>query len=430
MDDISQGSGRRDFFYGWVVVAACFALGFLVGGIRFSLPLLLPGWVDEFSWTMAAGSMAIAITSFAQCGMGMLAGKIIDARGPKVMAVVGCLLIGTGLVLSRQASSLVQFYGLFAVLGIGLSAVYLIPSAIVNKWFVQRRGLVTGVVMAGGGVGTLVLPLIVGRFISVGGWQYAQLFLGILAFCFTVFAFLLKHYPEDMNLKPYGQSGEGDKAKSVGEESGFSWTLSQAVRTRAFWLVALIGLASGFGHYIPWTQLASYIGELKLPAMLAAYTLSVIGGCSAIGRVWGGRLGDKLGRKAVAGSCFALQGAAILYLSQAGTAEAFYLFAVVSGLSHGGMIVQFAPMLADFYGRHNLASIMGVFQAITGLGWALGSWAGGFIFDMAQSYHTAFFVGALSYVVAIVLLVFIKKPEAVQEGTQKRNNRGADICKL
>jgi predicted MFS family arabinose efflux permease len=87
-------------------------------------------------------------------------------------------------------------------------------------------------------------------------------------------------------------------------------------------------------------------------------------------------------------------------------------------------------MLADFYGRHNLASIMGVFQAITGLGWALGSWVGGFIFDMAQSYHTAFLVGALSYVVAIVLLVFIKKPEAVQEEAQKRNDREADICKL
>ncbi len=414
MVDISQGSGRRDFFYGWVIVAACFSLGFLVGGIRFSLPLLLPSWVDEFGWTMAAGSMAIAITSFVQCGVGMLAGRIIDARGPKVMAVVGCLLIGAGLVLSGQASSLVQFYGLFAVLGIGLSAVYLIPSAIVNKWFVQRRGLVTGIVMAGGGVGTLVLPLIVGRFISVGGWQDAQLFLGILAFCFIVFALLLKHYPEDMNLKPYGQSGERDKAKSVGEEqaSGFSWTLSQAVRTRAFRLMALIGLASGFGHYIPWTQLASYVGELGLPAMLAAYTMSVIGGCSAAGRVLGGRLGDRLGRKVMAGICFAFQGAAILYLSQAGTAEAFYLFAVVSGLSHGGMIVQFTPMLADFYGRHNLASIMGVFQAITGLGWALGSWVGGFIFDMAQSYHTAFSIGALSYVVAIVLLFFIKKPEA------------------
>jgi predicted MFS family arabinose efflux permease len=70
-------------------------------------------------------------------------------------------------------------------------------------------------------------------------------------------------------------------------------------------------------------------------------------------------------------------------------------------------------MLADFYGRHSLASIMGVFQAITGAGWALGSWMGGFIFDMAQSYHIAFSIGALSYGVAIVLLIFVKKPGMV-----------------
>jgi MFS family permease len=98
-------------------------------------------------------------------------------------------------------------------------------------------------------------------------------------------------------------------------------------------------------------------------------------------------------------------------LTKVDSASGFYIFAVFSGLSHGGMIVQFGPMLADFYGRPHLASIMGVFQAFTGIGWALGSWFGGYIFDITKSYHSAFLVGVLTYVVAIVLLLFLKKPK-------------------
>jgi len=402
---------KHNFFYVWIVVAICFCLQFLVGGTRLSLPILLPYWVDKFGGSMAAASLAISITSLAQCIIGIISGRLIDVWGPRVLGIAGCALAGLGLLLSSRVSRLEEFYACFILLGVGLSAIYMIPTTIVNKWFLQKRGLATGIVMAGGGVGTIVFPVIAGELVLSGGWQGVHIFLGVLAFFFILPTIFLRHYPEDMGLSAYGKSeieqGANWQQINVVERG---WTFSAAAKSNAFWLMIFLGLLSGFGHYIPWTQIATYARDLGLPQNLAAHTMAVIGACSMAGRVLLGGLGDRVGRKTVAAICFGVQGLAIFYLTGVNSSIGFYLFAVLSGLSHGGMITQFTPMLADFYGRSHLGFINGVFMAITGLGWALGSWYGGYVFDLTRSFSLAFVSGVLAYVVAIILLWFLKKP--------------------
>ncbi len=399
---------KTKYFYGWIILFSCFFLGFLVGGIRFSIPLLIPEWISEFGWTASAASIAFSITSGVQCGFGIFSGWLIDSKGPKLMGIIGCILISIGLIGTCFLTSLALFYFYFAILGFGLSAIYLIPGAIVNKWFIQKRGLVTGITMSGGGVGTLIIPIIVALFISHYDWRSAQIFLGILSLFFIIFAFLLKHYPEDIGQKPYGQSDSKELFKNRKYEKSYS--INQALKTSTFWLFVLIFMLGGFGYYVPWTQIPKYTVELGLSKMIGAYLLSMLGGCTIVGRIAGGRLGDKIGRKMILGICFAISGLATLFLVFSHSIGAFYLFTIFSGLSNGGFIVQMGPLMADFFGRKNLSLILGIQMSFTGLGWFVGSWLGGFIFDLTNSYHIAFLIAAFAYLITIILLIFIKKP--------------------
>src|SRR5206468_2035536 len=171
---------QRGFFYGWVVLAAAATIVAIGQGALFSLGVFLKPLEDSMRWSRSAISL-VALTNWIAMGLGSFFwGALSDRLGSRGVTVAGGVLLGTGLVLSSQATALWQLNVTFGV-AVGFAAgAFLAPlSATATKWFTANRGLAVGVVSAGGGAGMLLLSPLTRWLTSLYDWRVAMLVLGV-----------------------------------------------------------------------------------------------------------------------------------------------------------------------------------------------------------------------------------------------------------
>ena len=248
---------RWPFFYGWVIVGAAFVASGLSSGAAIWGPsvLLLP-MTEELDWSRAEFFSAFLVRELLIGLAAPLVGPLYDSKhGPRILALVGAVLLGLSMALIRYVTELWQFIALFGVLGgvAELGGGFFISQALVPKWFVRKRGRALGVSVMGAGLGALLFPTGVSALIEAVGWRDAWLWFGItvggIAFLLGLFLYTR---PEDSGMLPDdGPSREAlsrGAAQTVDERS---LTRREAVRTPAFWLLlaafSLVGLGiTGF----------------------------------------------------------------------------------------------------------------------------------------------------------------------------------------
>ena len=179
---MANAEGRR-FSYGVIIIIACALIeacgigGYVAYGV-FIKPL-----IAEFGWSRATISGAASLAYLVMGTLGILAGSVNDRFGPRVVMLVSGLFFGSGFLLLSTLNAMWQlyvFYGL--IVGIGLSSIDVIALTVTARWFVRRRGLATGIVKVGTGMGQLILPLLCGFFILNHGWRHAFVLLGVILF--------------------------------------------------------------------------------------------------------------------------------------------------------------------------------------------------------------------------------------------------------
>jgi len=137
--------------------------------------------------------------------------------------------------------------------------------------------------------------------------------------------------------------------------------------------------------------------------------VSLIGGAAVAGRVVLGTVSDRMGRKVTAIICALLQAGAMMWLLRANDLWMFYLFALVYGFAFGGMSPVMAALIGDTFGLGRIGAILGMLEVGFGIGAAIGSAVGGFIFDVSNSYFLAFLLGAAVMLVATLLIALIRR---------------------
>ncbi len=400
-------SRRLPFFYGYIVSIAAFLCMLVMWGAYYSFGIFFTPLLEEFGWTRAMTSGAFSL-SFVLTGVfNVVAGRLTDRFGPRVVVTICGIFLGLGYILVSVTQAFWQlylFYGVVVAMGMG-SAVTPLQST-VARWFTKRRGMMTGMVVAGIGVGMLISPPLANWLIEDYGWRTSYRIVGITSLIVMVLAAqVLRRDPQQMGLLPYGGN---ERHLSTGLSAG-GLNLMQALRTWQFWVIvlSLLGFTMGEGTIV--VHIVTHARGLGVSAAAAALIITIIGAVSMFSRIITGTAADKIGNKSSWVICLGLGGLSLGWLLLARELWLFYLFALVFGFAYGGLSVLPSPMVAEHFGLKAHGVVFGTVIMFGGTGgMALGPLIAGYLFDLTQSYNPSFLIFAITSAIGLVLMLFLK----------------------
>jgi MFS family permease len=304
---------------------------------------------------------------------------------------VTAIFFGMGLFLMSTVDSLRQVYLFYGIMvGIGLSPVDVIALSTTARWFVRRRGMITGMVIVGTGAGQFFIPLASSLLILSYGWRTSYILLAVFAALMLAgTGQLLRRDPSQRGLLPDGDTQIG-AAGSAFIEKGLS--LGEALRTRQFWTIGFTNLTVVFCLMIIMLHITPHAMDIGLPATTAAGVLSTIAGSSVIGRLTIGFVADRAGYRNCMICCILLLISSFLWLQVADTLWMLYLFAVFYGMGHGGHFTLISPLVAEHVGIRSHGVLFGIVLFAGTSGGAAGPILAGHLFDITGSYSSAFWI--------------------------------------
>lgn len=400
-------AGAR-FFYGYIIVAIFFIIQVIMFGQRSSYGVFFIPLLTEFGWTRALVSGAYSLSMFLQGCAAIIMGILNDRLGPRVAMMVSGFLLGLGLLMMSLIGAAWQLYLFYVVIiGTGMGGLFAPPASTLARWFVKRRGTITGIAMAGGSTGMLIVPPVVNVLISAYDWRHTFIITGI----FTLVAMILlsqflRRDPAKMGLVPYGENKGEEQPVDLGT-MGFSHR--EALYTRQFWMATAMLFCFGFCIATIMVHTVPHATDMGISAATAASFLSVMGGGLIIGNVVLGTMADRTGSRQAYIISFFLMAVALAWLLPAREAWQLYLFAAVFGLGIGGAAVLSSPLTAELFGMKSHGVILGLINFTSTLGAAVGPLLAGYLFDSTGSYNIAFLL-CLALAVAGTILAATLKP--------------------
>ncbi len=321
------------------------------------------------------------------------------------------------------ASTQWHFYLLFGVImSAGLSLVGWTPlTTVISTWFVGKRGLAFGIMSAGIGGSFVVAPM--AQFlISSFGWRHAYVIIGVLSIAFIapLCGLFVRRSPQEQGFVQDSVShtkavlqdleNPGISAGLEGKWSNTNWTLSRALKTYQFWLLFIGAFCVlGIAEQIVIAHQIYFFRDVGYEPMLAAKIFSVFGVAFLLGNLCSG-FSDRLGREKVfIPGCLLSAGSVLLLfmIRDASYPWMGFIFASCFGLGVGASAAVLFATVADLFQGKNFGSIQGTVILGFSLGGALAPWVAGFLHDRTNSYFTSFLIVLGSFIVSIVLMLFI-----------------------
>jgi len=395
------------FFYGYIVVIAAFFIFVVSWATYNSFGVFFNPLLEEFGWNRAVTSGAFSLSMFIYGVLGIVVGALNDRFGPRVVLTFCGILLGLGYLLMSQISALWQLYLFWGVIiGIGMSGVWVPLLSTIAKWFDKRRTLMTGIVIAGLGIGGLIGPPLISRLIATYDWLLSLIIVGIAVLLFVVIATqFLRRAPTQMRQLPEGESeGKYQTAKSVTN----SFSFKEAVKTTQFWIVFGMFFCYGFGTYAIVVHIVQHAIDLKISPVSAANILAARGAMVILGNYILGALADRVGNRQIYIIGFVMMSAALLWLSLAEKEWMLYLFIVVAGFVSGGMGASESPLTARLFGISSHGLIYGVVHVGFTIGAAAGPFITGYIFDLTGGYQSAFLTCAAFGIIGLILTIILR----------------------
>ena len=416
---------RKGLFYGWWVVAGGFLVQMLQGTLFFhSFGAYFVYLQNDFGWSRTMLSGAFSLQRLESGMLGPLEGWLIDRFGPRAMVRIGVVVAGVGLILFSQVHSLWQFYAAFAIIALGASlGGFLAISTAVTNWFTRRRSRAMGVSMSGSNVGGLLVPVIA-WFLASYGWRPTVFASGLVIIVIGVFAAqFLRRSPEEHGYLPDGiapSSGRSrvsslrthNDALVEAAEVDVSFTVREAMKTRAFWFVAfghagaLVVVSAMTVHLIP-----HIVERLEFSVQIAGTMVSLMTGMTIFSQILVAPLGDRMEKRLILVLCLLGHAAALFGLAFSSTIWQVALSVALHGLSWGTRGPLVMAIRADYFGRGSYATIMGFSSLVMMLGMMAGPLFAGVLADRLGDYKIAFLVLASVAALSSVFFVLARKPE-------------------
>ncbi len=395
----------------WIALAGVLlqmALGAVYAWSVFRVPL-----AKQFGWTISQVTLTFTIAIMVLGFASFFGGLWLKRVGPRVVALTGGTLYGIGIFLASFSNhGLWWLYLTYGVIGgIGLGFGYIVPVAVLLKWFPDKRGLMTGIAVGGFGAGALVTAPIATRLIQSVGVLQTFAYLGVAFLIATVVSGYFMQNPPD-GWKPEGWT---PTQKALGRETARDFTLGEALKTWqwwALWLLLFLNTSAGISLI---SQEAPMFQELaKITAIVAAGMVGVVSIGNAVGRVFWAWVSDTLTRKVTFAVMFFLQILLFTLLPNLHSVTSVTIVGFIILLCYGGGFGTMPAFAADYFGPTNVGSIYGLMLTAWGFASAFGPLL---IAHMRQSSGT--YAGGL-HIIAVVmavstLLPLLVRPPAVVE---------------
>jgi len=393
---------NRRLFYGWFVVAAAFAVTFLGFGCTYSFSAFIESLQRDFGASRGSVSLVFALAGFLYFSVGSISGPLADRFGSRRLALIGMILIGTGLAVASVGQNLLEIYAAYGLgIGLGVGCSYVPAVGVVPRWFARRRGFASGIASSGIGFGTLAVPPLASFLITHVGWRETYLIFGVVAVIAGAgMALLIENDPRDRGLGPDGDPPQ-DASLSLPAQGA---SIKEALRSRQFIGLYAACLFCAFGVFVPFVHLVPYATDHGIAPASAALLVSAIGIGSALGRFFLGGLADRLGRELSLVAMFAGMALALFAWAMSTGFWSLAGFALVFGTAYGGWVALLPAVVMDYFGGRNVSGLIGILYTSAAFGTLIGPTAAGFAFDFAHSYQAPILMSAICNVIAAMVM--------------------------
>jgi OFA family oxalate/formate antiporter-like MFS transporter len=399
----------------WLVVLGALLIQLCLGAIyawgAFTGALQDPEGLFNYSATQTSWIFSAGLASFAI--VMILAGRLQDKYGPRIIAIIGGLVLGAGYIIAGFTGTsfplMLFFVGIVGGAGIGMG--YVCPIAACVKWFPDIKGLITGLAVAGFGAGAFIFVKLAGSWmdlIGTYGVNTTFIIFGIIfAVSVVIGAMLLSNPPA--GWKPVGWNPPVAKDGSV-KPKVKDLTQGQVVKTPQFWMIWLAFVFSaGCGLMV--IKCLKNFGVLEggLTAAAAGSALGLLALFNGLGRVVWGSVSHKLTAKGSVVLMCLLQGAMMFVLIKMGSSPATLTVAACwIGFNFGGNFALFPLLTLENFGAKNLGANYGAVFTSYGVGGILGPVMAGRVWDTMGTFKTAFIIAGAACLLAAVLGFFLK----------------------
>ena len=421
---------RRRIFYGWwVLLAASLAAFCVTGAGPFTLTVLIKPMTEDLSWSQSQLLGALTTAALLSAVVAPFLGRFVDRHGARASVTLSLFLLGAMLVVTAHISALWQFYLVYTLgLGIAMAGVWQVGSpTLAARWFIRKRGIayaVIAVAMSG-----IPFALVAQSILDLSDWRWVWRIMGlfVIAVPAPLAWLVIRNRPEDRGLQPDGgvsrpsvaerQEVPGERGSRVRDVAEISWTLKEASRTRTFWL--LIGSLSilGFPGSGVLTVMHPYFTDLGVSSGTAAVLVNFYGFTGLSGGVIGGILVQRWSAPALRVPfivTYAVSLALFVLVGSSPSVLLLYLSLVPLGITFTGLFLISTQLWADYYGRREIGSILGLYSLTRSVPTALGALISAGVYDLTGSYRPAFTIYVGLCLVAAVGLFFAKPPRKTE----------------
>ena len=407
--DTSTAPARTGgLFYGWVLVVMLGITQTITWGILYyGFTVFLPVLESDRGWTRGQQSGAFSIAMLLSGVCAAPVGRWLDDRGPRLLMTAGSVAATPLLLALSQVTTLLQFYVVWALIGVVMSAVLYEPAfAVVTAWFERQRiRALTAVTLMAGFASTIFMP-IEAALIELQGWRGALVTLAVFLAITTILphALLLRRRPEDLGLHLDGDPPSSTPRAALARRPPVS--VSAAIREPAFrWLAVAFSLSTIVNIAVG-VHLVAYLQDRGFEPTVAATATGLVGAMQVTGRIILSALGDRAQPLVTSAIVLAIQPISIVVLLLAPGVVGVFAFIVLFGTMKGALTLIRPSLVVELYGRARFATMAGALAAFVIGATALAPISAGVAYDLLHSYDPLFwaFVVLSAIPVGAVLL--------------------------
>ena len=358
----------------------------LVGtGSVYFIVVALKQIAAEFGWPRAVPSIAYGLSYFGAGIGGVFMGLWFDRRGMAMPAFVGGGMIGLGAILTSLVNSQWELFLIYGVMFgfFGRSVLFAPLTANITRWFEHNKSLAVGIVASGQGLAGMLWPQVFHYLILAVGWRQTAFIYGLIA--------LVTMLPLALVLR--------QKAPALKQASGATQSPAGPQPSPHSRLVIQVSLSTAsigccVAMSLPLTHILSHVSDLSFDPTRGAEILSLMLACAVISSFFGvGLIGGRYGGLRALFTFSTIQALMLAALAFVSSLPGLYVAAALFGLGYGGILPCYPVIVRELFPSAEAGRRTGLILLCAGLGMALGSWLGGYIFDLTGSYRLSFLIG-------------------------------------
>ena len=352
-----------------------------------------------FGWNRTTLSGAFSLSRAEGALLGPFEGYLTDRFGARRMVVIGYLIMGAGFIWYSYIQEIWHFYAAYLAISLGSGVGGWLPMvALINNWFARRRALAMSVAVTGIQFGGFLVPIMAWG-IENHGFRVVTFWIGVVLIASALPASrYIRNRPEEQGLLPDGEraltaasasGGESERAQDDADDSG-DMTLREALRTPAFWIIAVCRLTSVVSIVSLAVHLVPKLTDAGMSLVAANFIVLLYTAAAMPAGLVAGYLADRTSNVLVLFACMLLQAVAVAIIAVGDSLPMALLFAVLWGVGFGGRVPLLTAIIGEFFGRKHFGTILGVNMIPSNIAMIFAPLFAGYMFDETQSYLVPF----------------------------------------